>query len=210
MKVAWKTSNINGTLPHGGRTFSGMGSICHSAPRSSGCSRSTKLSCVAEAKVKTSAKMLPKMQRRRSAAVNVSSPFGLLQLLIGLGPLWLAQQALEKVEQGGEIMIASNFPCFICSKSFSRSLLRERSIQGFRLISMQGISRLRPSVAQSCFKQLCMSQRLGVPEKRYRTRKDFLAATGTVGGGGVGCLSGVLGQAFAPCVSAVLLAAAVH
>ena len=65
------------------------------------------------------------MQRRRSAAVKVSSPLGLLQLRIGLGPLWLAQQALQKVEQEGEMMIASKLPCFTCSKSLSRSLLKK-------------------------------------------------------------------------------------
>ena len=108
------------------------------------------------------------------------------------------------------MMIASNTPCFICPKSLSRSLLWERSIQGLRLISMHSISRLRPSVAQSCFKQLCMSHRLGVPEKRYKTLKDLLAATGVDDGGVLGCVSGVPGQAFAPCVSAVLLTAEVH
>ena len=105
-------------------------------------------------------------------------------------------------------MIASKPPCFICFKSLSRSLLKERSIQGLRLISMHSISRLRPSVAQSCFKQLCISQRLGVPEKRYKTRKDFLAAVGADNGGAIGRGSDVPGQALAaPCVSAALLAA---
>ena len=75
---------------------------------------------------------------------------------------------------------------------------------------MQSISRLRPSVAQSCFKQLCISHRLGVPEKRYKTLKDLLAATDVDDGGVLGCVSGVPGQAFAPCVSAVLLTAEVH
>ena len=108
------------------------------------------------------------------------------------------------------MMIASKTPCFICFKGLSRSLLKERPIQGLRLISMHSISRLRPSVAQSCFKQLCISQRLGVPEKRYRARKDFLAATGVDNGGVIGRGSDDPGQALAPCVSAVLLAAAVR
>ena len=169
------------------------------APRSSGCSRSTKLSCVAEAKVKTSqvksANMLPRMQTAFCGRQCIEP---------------LAQQALEKVEQGGEMMIASNFPCFICSKSLSRSLLWERSIQGFLLISMQSISRLRPSVAQSLFNQLCISHRLGAPEKRYKTLRGLLAAIGVDGSRASSCVSGVPSQAFAPCVSAALLPAAVH
>ena len=99
------------------------------------------------------------------------------------------------------MMIASKTPCFSCFKSLSRSLLKERSIQGLRLISMHSISRLRLSVAQSCLKQLCKSQRLGVPEKRHRTRKDLLAATGVDNGGVIGRGSDDPGQALAPCVS---------
>ena len=41
-------------------------------------------------------------------------------------------------------------------------------------------------------------------------RSRSLAATGAGGGGALGCISGVPGQAFAPCVSAALVAAEVH
>ena len=82
------------------------------------------------------------------------------------------------------MMIASKSARFICSSSLSRSLVWERSIQGLRLISTQSISKLRPSVAQSCFKQLCISHFLGIPENRYRTRRDLLASFGTEEGAG--------------------------
>ena len=102
-----------------------------------------------------SAKILPRTQQRRSAAANFSSPRGKAQLLTGLGPLRLAQQALEKVEQGGERII----PVAAAASPF---LERERSIQGRLLIATQSMSMLIPSVAQSCLRQLCMSTGLDV------------------------------------------------
>ena len=84
------------------------------------------------------------------------------------------------------MMIASKAPCLICSMSLSRSLVRERSIQGLRLMSTQSICKSRPSVAQSCFKQLCISHFLGVPEKRYKTLENLLSSFGTVEGAGPG------------------------
>ena len=148
----------------------------------------------------TASKCVPDTQSRKEnetpckAAEELRNTFPICQpegsrVLGGFGPPMRPAQELVSLSALGEVY---------------------RSIQGLRLISMQSISRLRPSVAQSCFKQLCISHRLGAPEKRYKTLKGLLAATGVDDGGAIGCVSGVPGQAFAPFVSAALLPTAVH
>ena len=123
-------------LPHRGRTFSGMRSICHSAQI---------FWLLQEHKAELhsggQSQDLPSKIGKDVAQDAVAAlggrqgiePFGTL-----VAPDWsrapvVSPQALEKVEQGGEMMIASNIPCF--PKSLLRSLLWERSIQGLHLIS---------------------------------------------------------------------------
>ena len=84
----------------------------------------------------------------------------------------------------------------------------QQAIEKVELVSLSAMGEIYPRLPLDIDAKHLES--LVVPEKSYKTLKGLLAATGVDDGGALGCVSGVPGQAFAPCVSAVLLPAVVH